>query len=60
MTAGAFRAVDARLVVQNLLLVAHAWALKSWNLARFVTLEQYVDQELDLLLASVRQPDHSG
>lgn len=60
VAAGAFRDVDARLVVQNVLLTAHAWALKHWNLARFVTLEHYVDQQLDLLLASVRQPSHSG
>jgi len=51
---GVFRDVDSRLVVQNLLLVAHVWALKHWHVAQFVTLEQYVEQELSLLLASVR------
>ena len=54
VAAGAFRDVDARLVVQNLLLVAHAWALKHWHVARFMTLEQYIDQELTLLIAGLR------
>jgi AcrR family transcriptional regulator len=54
VAAGVFRDVDARLVVQNVLLVAHAWALKHWHVARFVTLEEYVEQEFGLLLASVR------
>lgn len=54
VAAGAFRDVDSRLVVQNVLLAAHAWALKHWNLTRFGTLEQYVAQQLDLLLAGVR------
>lgn len=53
VAAGAFRHVDSRLVVQNVLLVAHTWALKHWHVARFVTLEEYIDQQLDLLLASV-------
>jgi len=51
--AGVFRAVDARLVVHNVLLLAHAWALKHWNLARFLTLDQYIEQEWALLLAAV-------
>ena len=54
VAAGAFRDVDARLAVQNLLLVAHAWALKHWHVARFMTLEQYIDQELTLLIAGLR------
>lgn len=54
VAAGAFRDVDARLVVQNLLLIAHAWALKHWHVSRFLTLEQYVEQELSLLLAGLR------
>lgn len=52
--AGVFRDVDSRLVVQNVLLVAHAWALKHWHVAGFVTLDQYVEQQLSLLLDGVR------
>ena len=54
VAAGVFRDVDARLVVQNLLLVAHAWALKHWHVAGFLTLEQYMDQELRLMLEGLR------
>ena len=54
VAAGVFDDVDARLVVQNLLLVSHAWALKHWNLGAFVTLEEYIDQQFVLLLKGVR------
>jgi len=54
VAAGAFRDMDGRLVVHNVLLIAHAWALKHWHLARFLTLAEYIEQELALLLASVR------
>ena len=52
--AGVFRDVDSRLVVQNVLVVSHAWALKHWHVARFVTLEQYIEQEMALLLDGLR------
>ena len=51
---GVFKDADPRLVVQNLLLISHAWALKHWHVGRFLTLEQYIEQEFALLLASVR------
>ena len=54
VAAGAFRDVDSRLVVQNLLLIAHAWALKYWHVARFTGLEKYIDQELALLIEGLR------
>ena len=54
VAAGVFDDVDARLVVQNLLLVSHAWALKHWNLGGFVTLDEYIDQQFVLLLKGVR------
>ena len=54
VAAGVFIDVDPRLVVHNLLLTAHGWALKYWNLGRWFTLDEYIDQEFALLLASVR------
>ena len=51
--AGVFRDVDARLIAHNMLLTAHGWALKHWSLASWLTLDEYIDQELALLLASV-------
>ena len=52
--AGVFLDVDARLVAHNMLLTAHGWALKHWSLASWLTLDEFIDQELALLLASVR------
>jgi len=54
VAAGVFLDIDARLVAHNILLTAHGWALKHWNLSRWLTLDEYIEQELALLLASVR------
>ena len=54
MTSGDFRDIDADLVVHNLLLTAHGWALKQWRLARWLDLDSYVERELDLLLRAIR------
>ncbi|MDQ8705653.1 TetR/AcrR family transcriptional regulator [Streptomyces sp. LHD-70] len=50
---GVFRDVDPDLVTHNLALVAHGWALKHWNLADRFTVDEYVEREFELLLASV-------
>ncbi len=60
VAAGVFLDIDARLVAHNMLLTAHGWALKHWNLSGWLTLNQYIDQELALLLASVRVNAPSG
>ena len=53
VAAGVFRDIDARLIAHNMLLTAHSWALKHWNLSTWLTLDEFIDQELALLLASV-------
>ena len=60
VAAGVFLDIDARLVAHNMLLTAHGWALKHWNLSRWLTLDEFIDQELALLLASVRVNPPSG
>ena len=50
---GAFRPVPADLVAHNLKLAAHGWALKHWDLAPTRSLEEYVQEQLDLLLAAL-------
>ncbi|HKX67418.1 MAG TPA: TetR/AcrR family transcriptional regulator [Intrasporangium sp.] len=50
---GAFGDVDVDLVVHNLLLTAHGWALKQWRLASWLDREAYVEAELDLLLRAI-------
>jgi len=53
VTAGQFLDVDVELVVHNLLMTAHSWALKQWNLRSRFTLEQYTEAELAMLLRSI-------
>src|SRR6478672_2320337 len=53
VTAGVFLDIDARLVAHNMLLTAHGWALKHWNLSSWLTLDEYIDQEFELLLGAV-------
>lgn len=54
VAAGVFLDIDARLIAHNMLLTAHGWALKHWNLSSWLTLDEFIEQEMALLLASVR------
>lgn len=54
IAAGIFADVDPDLVVHNLLLFAHGWALKHWHLSERFTLAEYVEAEFSLLLGSIR------
>lgn len=54
IAAGVFADVDADLVVHNLLLLAHGWALKHWRLREWLDLDTYTDRELSLLLRAIR------
>jgi len=45
-----FRPVDCELATYQLVMYAHAWALKYWNLAKRFDLDQYITQGLDLFL----------
>lgn len=51
---GVFREVDADLVVHNLVLAAHGWALKHWRLVEWLDRDTYIECELDLALAAIR------
>lgn len=52
--AGVFRRVDVELAVHNVLMTAHGWALKHWNLARRMSLDEYVAQQTEWILAGLR------
>lgn len=54
MASGAFVDVDVDLVVHNLILSAHGWALKHWRLAKSYDVSSYADAQLDLLLRAIR------
>jgi AcrR family transcriptional regulator len=53
IAAGVFRPVPADLVAHNIKLAAHGWALKHWDVGARLGLADYVDAELDLLMASI-------
>ena len=47
--AGYFRSLDVHLLVYQVVMLAHGWALKRWALGA-MTLGEYVNETLDLLL----------
>lgn len=51
--AGLFDKVDAELLTYQIVMMAHAWALKQWHFAGMMTVDQYVDRNLALLLHPV-------
>ena len=56
IAAGLLRDVDADLVAYNMLLLAHAWALKHWYFERTLALDEYVRRQTALTLQAVLQP----
>ncbi|WP_040791759.1 TetR/AcrR family transcriptional regulator [Nocardia paucivorans] len=56
--AGLLTTSDPDLVAYNLLLLAHAWALKHWYFQRTMSLDSYIDAQLALALRAVIVPDH--
>jgi hypothetical protein len=59
IASGVFRPVDAELVTHNLKMAAHSWALKHWHLAPRMTLQEYIDRQLELALLAMyaRRPE---
>jgi AcrR family transcriptional regulator len=56
IASGVFVAVDADLVAYNLLLLAHAWALKHWYFERSLNLDAYVRRQTELAVAALVAP----
>jgi AcrR family transcriptional regulator len=50
LASGSFRAIDPELVAHTVLMIAHGWALKHWNVGARMSLDDYVRQETSLLL----------
>lgn len=50
--------VDAELFAYNLLLLAHAWALKRWYFERSFDFDTYVRKQTAVALAAVVAPEH--
>lgn len=56
--AGFLVPVDAELFAYNLLLLAHAWALKRWYFERSFDIDTYVRKQTAVALAAVVAPEH--
>lgn len=50
-----FKAVDVDLMAYNIILMAHMWVLKGWHFKNRLTLDNYIDQQLAIILASLKQ-----
>lgn len=53
ISAGYFRPINTELIAYRIVLLAHGWALKAWRFKHLVTLEQYIEEEIDLFLRSL-------
>jgi len=54
--AGEFRPVNAALAAQDAVFMAHMWSLKHWSLKKLIGFEQFVEDQLELLLGSLLVP----
>lgn len=48
--AGYFRPVNVEVVAYRIVLLAHGWALKGWRFKDIVTLDEYIEEEIDIFL----------
>lgn len=56
-TTGVFRPLDVDLVAYDLLVLAHAWALKHWYFERGRSLDEYVRAQFATVLAGLLRPE---
>lgn len=56
IAAGVLREVEPALVSANLVLIAHAWALKHWYFERTLGFDEYVRQQFALALHGIIEP----
>jgi len=54
--AGLFRACNVELVTYHCVMLAHSWALKYWRLKELCTLDGYIKEGLEFILASLLTP----
>jgi TetR/AcrR family transcriptional regulator, cholesterol catabolism regulator len=47
---GVFRKTDVDLMAFNIMMMAHMWVLKRWRFRRRLTLEEFVERQLGLIL----------
>ena len=54
--AGMFEKVDVELLTYQIVMFAHAWALKAWHFRGKMSVGQYVDRGLGVMLNQVLTP----
>jgi len=52
---GVFKNVDFDLIAYNIIMMAHAWILKKWHFKRRLTLDKYIDLQLEFILDALRK-----
>lgn len=60
VAAGVFRSVDAKLLAYNIIMGAHAWALKRWYLQSHYSLEAYIAAQTELVLQQLLGTSEGG
>jgi len=53
---GYFRRVNVSVLTYQIVMTAHAWALKSWHFKTILTLDAYIEHSLDILLKGILTP----
>jgi len=56
IAAGLFNAVDVELFTYQIVMFSHCWALKAWRFHQLMSLDDYVERGLNLMLNSVLTP----
>jgi hypothetical protein len=56
IAAGLFAKVDIELFTYQIVLFSHAWALKAWRFRKLMSLQDYVERGLTLMLNPVLTP----
>jgi AcrR family transcriptional regulator len=50
---GEFKDIDSRIVAHNIVAMANAWANRGWYLKKYYTLDQYTQEQVDLMLGQI-------
>lgn len=53
---GHFRSVNIHMVTYRIVLLAHGWALKQWSFRKILSLDQYIEEGVDLFLHALLTP----
>ncbi len=56
IAAGLFMKVDVELFTYQIVMFCHAWALKAWRFRKLMSLQDYIERGLDLMLNPVLTP----